>query len=46
MLKPLRELASYELQQTVRVDQAEEAIGAARETCAEVSKAMLKIQRT
>ena len=35
---------SAELQETVRVDQAEEAIGAAKEICTEVAKGMSKIR--
>lgn len=37
-LKPLREIATYELEATVLVDQAEEAIRAARDIMAECAK--------
>lgn len=38
MLKPLRELASYELNETLRIDQAEEAVESARDILAEGAK--------
>ncbi|TMG75113.1 MAG: HEPN domain-containing protein [Betaproteobacteria bacterium] len=43
LLKPLRELASYELHETIRVDQAEAAIAGAEEVMAECGKARKKI---
>ena len=43
MLKPLREIASYELDETVRVDQAEEAIGGAKDVIEECAKGRRKI---
>lgn len=43
MLKPLRELASYELGETIRVDQAEEAIKAAKDILAECVKGRKKL---
>jgi uncharacterized protein (UPF0332 family) len=43
MLKALREIASYELDETVRVDQAEEAIAAARDLMAECGKGSKKL---
>lgn len=43
MLKPLRELASYELQETIRIDQAEEAIAGAKDVLAECGKARKKL---
>lgn len=46
MLKALREIASYELGETVRVDQAEEAIGTAKEILAECAKGYRKITPT
>lgn len=45
MLKPLRELATYELKEQVGVDQAEEAIGAAKDVLAECAKAMAKLHQ-
>jgi uncharacterized protein (UPF0332 family) len=43
MLKPLRELASYELGEIVRVDQAEEAVRAAEDILAECVKGRKKL---
>lgn len=43
MLKPLRELASYELDESIRVDQAEQAIAAANDILAECAKGKRKI---
>lgn len=43
MLKPLRELATYELDQTLRVDQAEQAIEGAKDVIAECAKGRKKI---
>lgn len=45
MLKPLRELASYELKETIRVDQAEAAIEGAKEVLAECKKGLTKLAR-
>lgn len=42
-LKPLREIASYELDETVRVDQAEDAIEAAKDVLVECRKGMRKV---
>jgi uncharacterized protein (UPF0332 family) len=42
-LKPLREIASYELGETVRVDQAEEAVQAAKDIMAECAKGRKKL---
>lgn len=44
MLKPLRELASYELGENIRVDQAEEAIRAAKDILAECLNGRKKIK--
>lgn len=44
MLKPLREIASYELGETVRVDQAEEAVRAAKDILAECIQGRKKIK--
>ena len=44
MLKPLREIASYELDETIRVDQAEAAIAGAKEVFAECVKGVRKIK--
>jgi uncharacterized protein (UPF0332 family) len=44
MLKPLRELASYKLEETVRVDQAEEAVRAAKDILDECALGRKKIQ--
>jgi uncharacterized protein (UPF0332 family) len=44
MLKPLRELASYELHEAIRVDQAEEAIRAATDIINECAKGFRKIK--
>lgn len=44
MLKPLRELADYELKETIRVDQAEEAIRTAKDVLAECNKARPKLK--
>jgi hypothetical protein len=44
MLKPLRELASYELGETIRVDQAEEAIRSAKDILAECAKGQNKLK--
>lgn len=43
MLKPLRELASYELKETIRVDQAELAVRASKEILAECVQGCKKI---
>jgi hypothetical protein len=43
MLKPLREIASYHLKDTVRVDQAEAAIAGAKDILAECAKGRKKI---
>ena len=43
MLKPLRELASYELGEVVRVDQAEQAVRAAKDILAECAKGLRKL---
>ena len=43
MLKPLCELASYVLQETIRVDQAEEAIAGAKDVIDECAKARKKL---
>ncbi|HXM83634.1 MAG TPA: hypothetical protein VN929_17110 [Burkholderiales bacterium] len=43
MLKPLRELASYELQETIRVEQAEQAIEGAKDVIAECAKGRKKL---
>lgn len=44
MLKPLRELASYELGETVRIDQAEEAVRAAKDIMAECVQGRKKLK--
>lgn len=44
MLKPLRELATYELQEALRVDQAEETIAGAKDVIAECAKGRKKLQ--
>jgi uncharacterized protein (UPF0332 family) len=44
MLKPLREIASYKLEETVRVDQAEEAVRAAKDVLEECALGRKKIQ--
>ena len=44
MLKPVREIASYELQVTVRVDQAEEAIRSAKDIIDECAKGRIKLK--
>jgi len=44
MLKPLRELATYELGETVRVDQAEEAVRAAKDIMAECARGREKLK--
>lgn len=44
MLKPLRELASYELGQSVRIDQAEEAVRAATDILAECVQGRKKLK--
>lgn len=44
MLKPLRELATYKLDESVRIDKAEEAVSAARDIIAECVKGRLKIK--
>ncbi len=44
MLKPLRETASYELDVTLRVDQAELAVASAKDILAECSKGRVKIK--
>ena len=44
MLKPLRELASYELGETVRIDQAEEAVRAAKDILAECIQGHKKLK--
>ena len=43
MLKPLRELASYELGERVRVDQAEEAVRAAQDIIADCLQGRKKL---
>ena len=43
MLRPLREIATYELEETVRIDQAEEAIRAAKDILAECVKGRKKL---
>ena len=43
-LKPLRELADYELGEAVRVDQAEEAVRAARDIMAECARGKKKLK--
>lgn len=43
MLKPLRELASYEIKESVRVDQAEATIRGAKEVIDECAKARKKL---
>jgi len=42
-LKPLREIATYELKETVRIDQAELAIAGAKDVIAECAKGQRKI---
>lgn len=42
-LKPLRELASYELTETIRVDQAEAAIEGAKEVLTECGNGLRKL---
>lgn len=44
MLKPLRELASYELGERVRIDQAEEAVRAANDILAECGQGRKKLK--
>ncbi len=44
MLKPLRELATYELGETVRIDQAEGAILTAKDIMAECVKGRKKVK--
>jgi hypothetical protein len=44
MLRPLRELASYELGENIRVDQAEEAVRAAKDIMAECVNGRKKIK--
>jgi len=44
MLKPLRELATYELGETVRIDQAEEAVRAAKDILAECVQGRKKLK--
>lgn len=44
MLKPLREIASYGLKETVRVDQAEQAIEAANDIVAECGRSRSKLK--
>lgn len=44
MLKPLRELASYELGENIRVDQAEEAVRAAKDILAECLRGRKKLK--
>lgn len=46
MLKPLRELASYELKETVRIDQAEEATRTAQDILAECAKGHKKLKQS
>jgi hypothetical protein len=43
MLKPLRELATYELQETLTVDQAEQVIAGAKDVVAECAKGKRKL---
>lgn len=43
VLKPYRELASYELKETIRVDQAEAAIAGAKDILSECDKGCKKI---
>ena len=43
MLKPLRELATYELKETIRIDQAEEAIMITKDILAECAKGHRRI---
>src|SRR6185503_3559060 len=43
MLKPLRELASYEIQEELQVSQAEEAVEGAKDVIAECAKARKKL---
>jgi hypothetical protein len=43
MLKPLRELASYELEETIRIDQAEQAVLTAGDILAECAKGRKKL---
>lgn len=38
ILKPLREIASYELGESIRIDQAEAAVGAAKDIFSETAK--------
>jgi len=44
MLRPLRELASYELEEIVRIDQAEEAVRAAKDILAECTQGRRKLK--
>ena len=44
MLRPLRELASYELGESVRIDQAEEAVRAAKDIVAECVQGRKKLK--
>lgn len=44
MLKPMRELASYELEERVRVDQAEQAVLAAKDILAECVQGCKKLK--
>ena len=44
MLKPLRELASYELGETVRIDQAEEAVRAAKDIVTECAQGRKRLK--
>lgn len=44
MLRPLRELASYNLEERVRVDQAEEAVRAAKDILAECVQGRKKLK--
>jgi uncharacterized protein (UPF0332 family) len=46
MLRPLRELASYELGERVRIDQAEEAVRAAKDIMAECAQGRKKLKPT
>jgi hypothetical protein len=43
-LKPIREIATYELEETVRVDQAEGAVKAAKDIMAECAKGRKKLE--
>jgi len=44
MLRPLRELATYELGEGVRIDQAEEAVLAAKDILAECTRGQRKLK--